>query len=93
MARDFPHLAFSINGGIELGSTAASALSHVPSDAGRVLGVMIGRGAYNMPWPSLAAADQIVFGAKADPSLTRRKVHARQNLFHRALKGVGWSNA
>ena len=74
LARDFPHLHLSLNGGVELCATALSALSHAPGDGGRIHGVMIGRGAYNMPWSSLAAADHAVFGAGTGPSLTRRQV-------------------
>lgn len=73
LARDFPHLQFSLNGGLELSGTAASALSHAPPSGGRIQGVMIGRGAYNMPWPSLACADHAVFQQQSAQA-TRRQV-------------------
>lgn len=74
LARDFPDLHFSLNGGVELCRTAQAAIEHAPPSAGRIQGVMIGRGAYNMPWPSLATADHTVFGDPPDSAPTRRQV-------------------
>ncbi|KAK9804135.1 hypothetical protein WJX73_003545 [Symbiochloris irregularis] len=74
LSRDFPHLHFSLNGGVELCRTAQSAIEHAPPNAGRIHGVMIGRGAYNMPWPSLGSADHTIFGMPAEVAPTRRQV-------------------
>lgn len=76
LARDFPDLQFSLNGGVELGSTAQTAIERAPSGGGRIHGVMIGRGAYNMPWTSLSSADSHIFGWPAESPPTRRQVPA-----------------
>ncbi len=77
LKRDFPHLNFSLNGGVLTLEEVASALSlfndggssssgsseaangtsssNGSSGGGRqgILGVMVGRAAYNMPWDAL----------------------------------------
>lgn len=68
LMRDFPHLHFSINGGIVTLPQAAAALSY------GVHGVMIGRAAYNTPWQILAPADCFIFGAQENPVTNRRQL-------------------
>lgn len=71
LKRDFPHLNFSLNGGVLTLEEVAAALRTVNGDAGEaaaagsdlsagggggrqgVMGVMVGRAAYNMPWEAL----------------------------------------
>lgn len=52
LKRDFPHLHFSLNGGLQNGWDAAGALAldAYGMGPGAVSGVMIGRAAYNDPW-------------------------------------------
>jgi tRNA-dihydrouridine synthase A len=69
LKRDFPHLDFSLNGGVvELGE-AGAALA-----AGGAAGVMVGRAAYHEPWRVLAGADVALFGAASNPAASRRQV-------------------
>ncbi|KAL2608707.1 hypothetical protein R1flu_027280 [Riccia fluitans] len=67
LVRDFPHLKFVLNGGINSVLEAKYAL-----DRG-VYGVMIGRAAYNSPWTVLGSADRILYGVPG-PGLTRRQI-------------------
>ena len=84
LKRDFPHLAFSLNGQVEGCHAAARALAApMPgplaglgsgmADA-RIEGVMIGRAAYSAPWACLADADVAVWGASANAATCRREV-------------------
>ncbi len=57
LKRDFPDLAFVINGGIVT-------LAEIQAQLARVDGVMLGRAAYHQPW-LLAEADALVFGGAA----------------------------
>jgi len=87
LKRDFPHLAFSLNGQVECSAVAARALAApVPAPAcgagpgaaggGRLEGVMIGRAAYSSPWACLADADVAVWGAPANAAASRREARA-----------------
>jgi len=67
LIEDYPHLLFTINGGIK---TLAEASDHL---AKGVHGVMIGRAAYKTPWEVLSRADSAIFGVQ-DSSLTRREL-------------------
>lgn len=71
--RDFPHLEFSLNGGLDSCHQAAAALQH-SVDGASIHGVMIGRAAYNHPWACLADADIAVFGAETNAATSRREV-------------------
>lgn len=73
LRRDFPEAEFSLNGGIESCHQAAAALRHEMAEQ-RILGVMIGRAAYNTPWHCLADADRAVFGAESNPATSRRQI-------------------
>ncbi|EFN54753.1 hypothetical protein CHLNCDRAFT_23819 [Chlorella variabilis] len=68
LKRDFPHLEFSLNGGVLTLEEVASAL------ALGIMGVMVGRAAYNMPWDALGDADRAIFGAEANAATSRRQV-------------------
>ncbi|GKY88011.1 tRNA-dihydrouridine(20/20a) synthase [Sinisalibacter aestuarii] len=57
MARDFPDMSLSINGGV---ATLDEARAHL---AAGMDGVMIGRRAYHDPAPVLLDADEAIFGA------------------------------
>lgn len=73
LKRDFPHLQFSLNGGIQSVEEVCDVLAHDEQEQ-QVHGVMIGRAAYNMPWNVLANADSRVFGCDDDPATSRRQV-------------------
>ena len=73
LKRDFPHLEFSLNGGIQSWEEVNEILAHTHDDAA-VHGVMLGRAAFNMPWHVLACADTRVFGCDNDPAISRRQV-------------------
>lgn len=73
LKRDFPHLEFSLNGGLDSCQQAAAALQH-SVDGASIHGVMIGRSAYNHPWACLADADVAVFGAAENAAKSRREV-------------------
>ena len=76
LKRDFPHLFFSLNGGVQNAHEAAGALAaaHGGVAAGAASGVMIGRAAYYDPWGVLGDADVAVFGAASNPARSRRAV-------------------
>jgi tRNA-dihydrouridine synthase A len=65
---DFPHLVFSINGGITTGGQVRDQLAQLD-------GVMVGREAYHNPW-WLASWDVDFYGAP-DRGLTRETVEAQ----------------
>ncbi len=76
LKRDFPHLDFSLNGGVQSAHEAASAiaLDVPPLGRGGIHGVMIGRAAYNDPWGVLGDADRAVFGEEVNGARSRREV-------------------
>ncbi|KAL4452462.1 hypothetical protein ABPG75_008124 [Micractinium tetrahymenae] len=118
LKRDFPHLDFSLNGGVLALEEVAAALRTVngssssggggeeaaaaaggeaaaesdeaaaagaggggeasasagASERRGIMGVMVGRAAYNMPWDALANADVAVFGAAENAATSRRQV-------------------
>lgn len=61
-------VAAASGGAVPPGASAGS------SGRAGVLGVMVGRAAYNMPWDVLADADRAVFGAPANAATSRRAV-------------------
>jgi tRNA-dihydrouridine synthase A len=73
LKRDFPHLDFSINGGIQNAHEAVEILAYRGSRGEAVHGVMIGRAAYNAPWAALAQADTLLFGADCNGATCRRQ--------------------
>ena len=73
LKRDFQHLQFSLNGGIQSVEEVCEVLAHEEGGL-QVHGVMIGRAAYSMPWNVLACADSQVFGCDGDPSVSRWQV-------------------
>ncbi|KAK9841940.1 hypothetical protein WJX81_000054 [Elliptochloris bilobata] len=98
LKRDFPHLAFSLNGQVEGCHAAARALAApVPgSEAGLgshaaagacIEGVMIGRAAYSAPWSCLADADMAVWGAPANAAASRREVLERYAVYGDSVLG------
>jgi tRNA-dihydrouridine synthase A len=58
-----PELEIILNGGLE-------DIPHAQSELGELDGFMLGRAAYHTPWV-LAQADSLVFGADADPVMSR----------------------
>lgn len=81
LARDFPGVSFSLNGGVNDLATAAAALAAAPVDAPAralplVSGVMIGRAAYHDPWRTLAPADVGLWGDAAPAVGSRREALA-----------------
>lgn len=73
LKRDFPHLEFTLNGGISGSFEAASCLDQELVDT-RVYGVMIGRAAYNYPWQCLSNVDTLIYGEASNPATSRRAV-------------------
>jgi tRNA-dihydrouridine synthase A len=69
LVRDFPHLRFTINGGI---NTLEDARSHL---ARGVHGVMVGRACVNAPF-HWRHTDTALYGAAADPNFSRREILA-----------------
>ncbi|XP_057839060.1 uncharacterized protein LOC131049069 isoform X1 [Cryptomeria japonica] len=67
LIRDFPHLHFTLNGGITQIPQVKSALWK------GVYGVMIGRAAYNTPWATLGHVDTAVYGVPSR-GLSRRQI-------------------
>ncbi|CAL8471488.1 g11030 [Coccomyxa elongata] len=86
LKRDFPHLEFSLNGGLDSCQQAAAALQH-SVDGASIHGVMIGRSAYNHPWACLADADVAVFGAAENAAKSRREVLAKYVEYADAVVG------
>lgn len=83
LKRDFPHLKFSLNGGILTLEEAVASMEYArrADDGERVKnaqeiihGVMIGRAAYGQPWQVLSSADTDVFGAAANPAANRKEM-------------------
>ncbi|CAG9464804.1 unnamed protein product [Pedinophyceae sp. YPF-701] len=73
LMRDFPHIEFSLNGGVGGCHEARDALAYRAPGVDRGLnGVMIGRAAYNYPWHCLADADRAVYGEADNPAPNRR---------------------
>ncbi len=77
LARDFPHLRFTLNGGLA-GSHAIVAALDTPRERQQqnVVGGMVGRAAYHTPWHALADADAGLYGAPTNPATSRRAVLA-----------------
>lgn len=73
LKRDFPHLQFSLNGGIQSVEEVCQVLAY-DQQGQQVHGVMIGRAAYNMPWNVFACADSHVFGRDENPAISRQQV-------------------
>ena len=71
LKRDFPHLTFSLNGGVPDLEAVEAALRAPDSP---LLGVMVGRAAYHAPWALLADADRRVFGAERNRAASRRAI-------------------
>lgn len=69
LARDFPDLRFSLNGGIETLEAAAEQLGSGSS----LSGVMVGRSIVARPW-HWATVDTDLYGAASNPALSRRAV-------------------
>ena len=67
LAEEFPHLQFSLNGGVRSASEGKNVLA-----SARLRGVMIGRAAYENIW-QLSAFDSAFFGKK-DPGFSRQQV-------------------
>mmetsp|Transcript_8780 Transcript_8780/g.10916 ORF Transcript_8780/g.10916 Transcript_8780/m.10916 type:complete len:169 (+) Transcript_8780:13-519(+) len=68
IAKDFPDLKFTINGGISSFEQAEEQLNLVPN----LQGVMLGRTAWHNPW-LFRTADSRFYGTK-DPGFTRREI-------------------
>ena len=65
---DFPHLQFSLNGGLQELNDVLHYL-----DAERLHGVMLGRAVMYRPWDVLAGVDEVVYGDRSRAQLTRRQ--------------------
>lgn len=74
LARDFPTLRISINGGVETLEDVERHLAH------GVHGVMVGRAVINRPW-LWSQVDSLVFGEASDPAASRRQVLATYSAY------------
>ena len=72
LAAEFPHLRFSLNGGVETLDEAVHELTPRPGEAG-LAGVMLGRAVIGRPW-EFARVDSTIYGEAADPARCRREV-------------------
>ena len=86
LKRDFPNLAFVLNGGITSSPQIDAGLAEVD-------GVMLGREAYHHPW-LMADWDERYFGA-ASPGLSRDEVEDRMVDYMQRVVAAGepWSHA
>jgi tRNA-dihydrouridine synthase A len=66
LVRDFPHLRFTLNGGV----SSMEEVQHHLSECGGLAGVMVGRAAVSDPF-EWRHADTLLFGAARDPGFTR----------------------
>ena len=87
LASDFPHLRFSLNGGIETIDDALRELGYPEhgggngnggsgnggSSGGRLSGVMVGRSVVARPW-EWATLDTRLYGCDSNPATSRRQV-------------------
>lgn len=85
---DFPHLKFSINGGLCSVEDVQKQLQH------GVHGVMVGRAVMNKPWHALCDVDNVVYGHAfvdgAGPCNTRRRVlNAYEEYAEREVRETG----
>ncbi|KAI5059048.1 hypothetical protein GOP47_0025367 [Adiantum capillus-veneris] len=67
LIRDFPHIKFTINGGIVAVGQVEAALKM------GAYGVMVGRASYNSPWSLLAHVDSEFYGVQR-PATTRNEI-------------------
>ena len=86
LRKDFPALAFVVNGGVKSGD-------EIEQHLGAVDGVMVGRAAYHQPW-DLAGWDERFFGAPS-PTLSRDEVEDAMVEYMARLASAGepWSHA
>lgn len=85
LIRDFPHLNFTINGGITTVHQVNSALQK------GVYGVMMGRAAYNTPWATLGHVDTAVYGVPS-PEISRRKILQQYQKYAESVIGKYGTN-
>jgi tRNA-dihydrouridine synthase A len=74
LARDFPELTFTLNGGLKSLPAAAAA---VRTNGGALRGAMLGRAVWERPWDVLSDVDRTLYGdARGNPATSRRQVVA-----------------
>jgi tRNA-dihydrouridine synthase A len=82
LARDFPHVRFTLNGG--LGSIPAAAAA----TAAGLGGAMLGRAVWDRPWDCLADVDRLLYGTD-NPAASRRAVLAEYCAYADAAQADG----
>lgn len=90
LIRDYPHLQFSINGGIKTIDDVVTHLEH------GVYGVMVGRAVMDAPWKALRDVDTLIYG---QPNLqpdgqptTRRHILAEYKIYaQKEIDAIGCS--
>ena len=70
LASDFPSLRFSLNGGID---TLSQAATHLDEPDNRLSGVMVGRAVIARPW-AWSTIDTALYGEATNPAHSRRQV-------------------
>lgn len=83
LVRDFPHIDFSLNGGM---LTLRAVEEQLRLERGLV-GVMVGRAAVSDPF-KWRRADSVLYGAKRDPCLTRREILSQYALYARRVEAT-----
>ncbi|KAL3815088.1 hypothetical protein ACJIZ3_016356 [Penstemon smallii] len=81
LVRDFPHLRFTINGGI---NTIAEVNAAQTEGA---YGVMVGRAAYSNSWNLLGHVDSAIYGAPPS-GITRRQVLEKYQVYGDSVLGI-----
>jgi tRNA-dihydrouridine synthase A len=85
LARDFPHLSFTLNGGLDGLPAAAAALR---AGGGALAGAMLGRAPADRPWDILGDADRTLYGVD-NPAKSRREVVAAYCAYADAAQADG----
>ncbi|CAI9781670.1 unnamed protein product [Fraxinus pennsylvanica] len=80
LVRDFPHLRFTINGGINTVDEVNAAIKEGAH------GVMVGRSAYHNPWNLLGHVDSAIYG-EPPSNLTRRQVLEKYQVYGDSVLG------
>jgi tRNA-dihydrouridine synthase A len=91
LTRDFPHLRFTLNGGLASAAHAAAALRLALPGASRpaLAGAMLGRAVWDRPWDVLADVDRGIYGCEANPARSRRAVLAAYAAYADEAQGSG----
>jgi len=88
LSREFPHLRFTLNGGLESIAQCKQHLSDSEGQGQGVHGVMLGRAVVARPWHLMSQVDEHLYGEAYRPLLTRRWVLERYGAYGEAELAV-----